>query len=57
MVFSGWMMAENLKDEREDFEVGGSERRAAENCIILCYEDCESTKYGTIRYQRGQNTF
>ena len=43
------MMAENLKDEREDFEVGGSERRAAENCIILCYEDCESTKYGTIR--------
>jgi len=51
------MMAENLKDEREDFEVGGSERRAAENCIILCYEDCESTKYGTIRYQRGQNIF
>jgi len=51
------MMAENLKDEREDFEVGGSERRATENCIILCYEDCESTKYGTIRYQRGRIPF
>ena len=25
--------------------------------IANVFEDCESTKYGTIRYQRGQNTF